>query len=489
MTTATTGTGTLTLGSTITGFLSFATAGVSNGETVTYAIEDGDNREIGRGVYTSSGTTLTRSVLKSTNAGSAINLSGNAQVFITAAAEDFNKLNNTLGAFTVALAAGTNVTADRTLTITTGDANRTLDISAGSATISAYGATLIDDADAATARGTLGYVTTTTVGRLARFSGTTGATGQTTGLYEDGSGKVGIGTTSPPQTLTVVGVAAFNTGGTRGIGFNDGATYSNIVGIDPTFASSYNALAISTGGSPNIYITTAGNVGIGTTSPSYLLHVNTDSAAKPSTNTWTISSDVRLKENIIPADLSRCWDIVKGIPLKRYTWRGDVYTTDMVKDRSKLGWIAQDVQPFFGRAVDQYKFQMVPVEDGVEEYQEPETVIKTVSEDVVEMIDGVAVLVARERQQTSNVYDNVPVFDADGNAVVDGDGVQLTHRVQRMVTKTRPKKRIDTIDDCLSLNADQIYAAMYGALQLAMRRIEILENALGEFVSRIESGT
>jgi len=88
MTTATTGTGTITLGSAATGFLSFSGAGVSDGESITYAIEDGNSREIGRGTYTASGTTLTRSVLKSTNSNSAINLSGTAQVFITDAAED-----------------------------------------------------------------------------------------------------------------------------------------------------------------------------------------------------------------------------------------------------------------------------------------------------------------------------------------------------------------------------------------------------------------
>ena len=89
MTTATTGTGTITLGAAATSFLTFAQAGVSNGDVVTYAIEDAPNREIGRGTYSSSGPTLTRdTVLRSTNSNAKIALSGTAQVFIAAAAED-----------------------------------------------------------------------------------------------------------------------------------------------------------------------------------------------------------------------------------------------------------------------------------------------------------------------------------------------------------------------------------------------------------------
>lgn len=88
MTTATTGTGTITLGSAVSGFLSFAGAGVQDGETVSYGIRDSANSEVGRGVYTHSTTTLTRSVLTSTNSNSAINLSGSATVFLTPLAED-----------------------------------------------------------------------------------------------------------------------------------------------------------------------------------------------------------------------------------------------------------------------------------------------------------------------------------------------------------------------------------------------------------------
>lgn len=89
MTTATVGTGTLTLGSAVAGFLSFASAGVSDGDIVSYAIKDGANSEIGFGTYTAAGTTLTRNVINSTNSNNAISLSGSAEVFVTPSARDF----------------------------------------------------------------------------------------------------------------------------------------------------------------------------------------------------------------------------------------------------------------------------------------------------------------------------------------------------------------------------------------------------------------
>ena len=129
-----------------------------------------------------------------------------------------------------------------------------------------------------------------------------------------------------------------------------------------------------------------GRIGIKTT-PTYDLHLKNDSAAKPSTNTWTVSSDRRLKENIIDADLDRCLEIVKQLPLRRFTWRDEYIPEDAARDRSKLGWIADEVESVFPKAVQTAPFvrnkivKKMQTDENGNEYEVEETVSETVFED------------------------------------------------------------------------------------------------------------
>lgn len=85
--TATTGTGSVTLGAALAGYQTFASAGFNNADRISYVIEDGLDWEVGLGFYSSSTPSLSRGLIQSST-GSLLNLSGSAVVYVSALAQD-----------------------------------------------------------------------------------------------------------------------------------------------------------------------------------------------------------------------------------------------------------------------------------------------------------------------------------------------------------------------------------------------------------------
>jgi hypothetical protein len=107
-------------------------------------------------------------------------------------------------------------------------------------------------------------------------------------------GNVGIGTTSPATKLQVSGTFASNSLWTDSGGLSYWGNYSTAyggltwdTGYATVFATAGNSLRFgSNGASPDMVIDTSGNVGIGTTSPSYKLTVLTTGTLGFSLNTY-----------------------------------------------------------------------------------------------------------------------------------------------------------------------------------------------------------
>jgi hypothetical protein len=104
---------------------------------------------------------------------------------------------------------------------------------------------------------------------------------------------------------------------------------------------------------PNVYH--LGNVGIGTKTASYPLHVNGNMFVSSTAytgsgqTTWTTVSDRRIKENIVKASYEKCFDNVKNIELYRFNFKDNVVNTN---DMNQLGFIAQEVQNVYPKAVE-----------------------------------------------------------------------------------------------------------------------------------------
>jgi hypothetical protein len=71
-----------------------------------------------------------------------------------------------------------------------------------------------------------------------------------------------------------------------------------------------------------------------------LLSLQYDSAYKPSSGSWTVTSDMRLKSDITRLEPQTATEILKNIELYYYKWASEVDA----EDEHKLGWIAQEVE-------------------------------------------------------------------------------------------------------------------------------------------------
>lgn len=81
------------------------------------------------------------------------------------------------------------------------------------------------------------------------------------------------------------------------------------------------------------------------------LGLATGDAYKPTGATWKTLSDSRIKENIVDADYSRCYNDLKSIPLRRYRYTSSFIEQAGIMDRTVLGFVAQELATVMPKSV------------------------------------------------------------------------------------------------------------------------------------------
>jgi len=173
------------------------------------------------------------------------------------------------------------------------------------------------------------------------------ATNDIEAMRIDAAGNLGIGTTSPTYMLDVNGNikgSNFKIGNLGGAG-SPAISFAS----DPNtgiFSPSPDQLAISTNGAEVLRVNAAGNVGIGTTTPSHKLHV-TGTAGLSTGTTWTNTSDRRLKD--IDGDYENGLDEIMKLNTVRFRYKkGNPLG---LHNEKMVGFIAQEVQKVIPDAI------------------------------------------------------------------------------------------------------------------------------------------
>jgi len=173
------------------------------------------------------------------------------------------------------------------------------------------------------------------------------------------TGHVGIGTTSPQAKLHVSNSGESNldiedTGGQRYRLFsrNSDKVFGMYDASNPKTWFRYTGNA-NTNSTKLALLEGGGNVGIGMTNPSYRLQLSVNSAAKPSSSTWTVVSDERVKENIKPYE--KGLNEILQVNTKTFDYNGKA---GFDKTKNNVGIIAQDMIKIFPETIKTYNAKL-----------------------------------------------------------------------------------------------------------------------------------
>lgn len=161
------------------------------------------------------------------------------------------------------------------------------------------------------------------------------------------SGNVGIGTGSPTQKLHVVGNSKFDGNMAVVQGSPSTPSISSFSGASTgIFFPAANTIGLSVSGVEKLRVDTSGNVGIGTTTPSYALHVIGTVAG---TAAFMNVSDIRYKKDI--KKISGALEKILSIDGVSYKFKNAEFPDLKFSERREMGVIAQTVEKVFPEAV------------------------------------------------------------------------------------------------------------------------------------------
>jgi hypothetical protein len=168
-------------------------------------------------------------------------------------------------------------------------------------------------------------------------------------------GNIGVDSPNPLNKFTI------SNGGAGGLEINPSttagsATGAYLVSFDRV-AGGYRDIFIDQG-SVYTFFRSGGNVGVGIY-PTFQFQLGFDSAGKPATSTWSVVSDIRLKQNIRPVK-DDSLAILEKLDWVRYEYNGKA---DTPPGKDAIGLVAQVLQEQLPEAVRSTRRKLTETDD------------------------------------------------------------------------------------------------------------------------------
>jgi trimeric autotransporter adhesin len=191
------------------------------------------------------------------------------------------------------------------------------------------------------------------------------------------------------------------------------------------------------------------NVGIGTSSPAYNLHVN-GTAAKPGGGSWTVASDRRLKKNIRP--FAEGLDEVNQIKPVWFEYNGKA---GMPTGRPYVGVIAQDMQKIAPHTISEFTYDNG--EGQVEQYLDYDANALTYS--LVNAVQELSAELTRLKEEIALLKKQIP-----GGGLSEGSAAKLWQNAPNPYNATTairyyvPEEASDARITIISMTGQEVYS-------------------------------
>lgn len=150
-------------------------------------------------------------------------------------------------------------------------------------------------------------------------------------------------------------------------------------------------------------------------------NINGNSYNPLNSTTWTQTSDQRIKENIVKADLKTCYDNVKNINLYRFKYI-DAFDNEY-RDKNKLGYIAQEVKRHFPKATTREKRRLN------DKREIPDLLTIDVEQINLSLYGAVKQLIKIVEKQNKRIKTLETLLNIDDNDDVENDAGEAYERI------------------------------------------------------------